>query len=55
MWISNARARAGAHINVTNMKPDEFDKFMSIALSDLYNANKDLCGEYRDWLFGFPA
>jgi hypothetical protein len=51
MRISNARAHTGAHINVTDMKPDEFDKVMSIALPDLYNANKDLCGEYRDRLF----
>jgi hypothetical protein len=55
MRISNARAHAGAHVNIADLKPNEFDKSMSIALPELYNADKKLCGEYRDWLFGFPA
>ena len=53
--INNERADNGAHINISDMKQNEFDNLISIALPDIYNSDKNLCNDLRDWMFQFPS
>jgi hypothetical protein len=52
--ISSDRVYYGAHVDISHITKEEFDKLMSIGIPDIYNSNKPLCVEYRDWLFKFP-
>lgn len=51
--ISSERVQQGAHYNIHDIEPNDFDNLMKIALPDIYSNNKKLCDDYKKWLYLF--
>jgi hypothetical protein len=51
--INKDRVTNGAHSNIYKLPKLEFDKYLKIAVPDIHNSNKQLCIEYRNWLYLF--
>lgn len=51
--INQDRVNNGAHSNIYKLPKLEFDKYLKIAVPDIHNSNKQLCIEYRNWLYLF--
>lgn len=51
--ISSERDQQGAHYNIHDIEPNDFDNLMKIALPDIYSSNKKLCDDYKKWLYLF--
>jgi regulator of replication initiation timing len=51
--INSDRVTYGAHSNIYQLPQNEFDKYLQLVIPDVYNSNKILCTEYRDWLYLF--
>lgn len=48
--ISNDRIQHGAHYNINK---NDFDKLLQLVMPDIYNNNKKLCDEYKEWIYLF--
>lgn len=53
--INNDRANNGAHIDISHMKPNEFDNLIVLVYPEKYKNDPNLYKEYREWLFKFPV
>jgi hypothetical protein len=53
--INNDRTTEGAHINVSKLTENDFDKLIEFVYPLDYSVNKKLYNDYRNWLFMFPV
>ncbi len=51
--INNNRMSSGAHYDVSNIKEDEYMNLLKLVMPEYYNTHKDICEEYKKWLYLF--
>lgn len=51
--VNEDRVKNGAHYDVHIIDKIEFDNLMMKALPDIYNNNRKLCDDYKNWLYLF--